>query len=386
MATPETLLCRYAYDALDRLTRLTPSGKEDAQRFYTLAHLTTELQGQASRTVFQQGTQLLALQQRQGDEVNSQLLATDQQRSVLHAIDGAQHLQKVYTPYGHRHVENGLSSLLGFHGERPDPVTGHYPLGNGHRAFNPVLMRFNSPDRLSPFGRGGLNPYAYCLGDPVNHSDPSGQESVESWLFLGVGVIGLAASLVGALPTIGFVQAVKSLTKGQVTRRAVAKVVGTSTGVVAGGLGIGRLALNIENPDSPDSKALLYVGAALGGLSLLGAGGATFLSWRASRGVKARDLPLNEFRKAFEQNLRLNPSLASNSPASSIAQRSPRGSTLSIKSGRLGLTDSVDYRPSAPSREALQQDEIERLKEKIWQLIRPPRTSRTAKDIRRNTI
>jgi RHS repeat-associated protein len=258
------------------------------ERFYTLAHLTTELQGQTSWTVFQQDTQLLALQQRQGDEVDSQLLATDQQRSVLHAIDGGQHWQKVYTAYGHRYAESGLSSLLGFNGERPDPVTGHYLLGNGHRAFNPVLMRFNSPDRLSPFGRGGLNPYAYCLGDPVNRSDPTGQESVESWVFLGVGVIGLLASVVGAFPSIGFVEAAKSLMKGVVTRRAVAKIIGTTVGIVAGGLGVGRLALNIENPDSPDSKTLLYVGAALGGLSLLGAGGATFSSWRASRGVKVR--------------------------------------------------------------------------------------------------
>ncbi|MEE4636302.1 RHS repeat-associated core domain-containing protein [Pseudomonas alliivorans] len=35
-------------------------------------------------------------------------------------------------------------------------------------------MRFNQPDNLSPFGRGGLNAYAYCLGDPVNRGDPSG--------------------------------------------------------------------------------------------------------------------------------------------------------------------------------------------------------------------
>lgn len=67
-----------------------------------------------------------------------------------------------------------LTSLLGFNGERSDPMTGHYLLGNGYRAFNPVLMRFNSPDSLSPFGKGGLNGYAYCVGDPVNYSDPTG--------------------------------------------------------------------------------------------------------------------------------------------------------------------------------------------------------------------
>jgi len=39
-------------------------------------------------------------------------------------------------------------------------------------------MRFNSPDSLSPFGDGGLNGYAYCVGDPVNRSDPTGHFSV----------------------------------------------------------------------------------------------------------------------------------------------------------------------------------------------------------------
>ncbi|AUZ59367.1 hypothetical protein PRJ_2764 [Pseudomonas sp. XWY-1] len=28
-------------------------------------------------------------------------------------------------------------------------------LGDGYRAFSPVLMRFNAPDSLSPFGDGG---------------------------------------------------------------------------------------------------------------------------------------------------------------------------------------------------------------------------------------
>ncbi|MDB5994231.1 MAG: hypothetical protein JWP42_1367, partial [Pseudomonas sp.] len=37
---------------------------------------------------------------------------------------------------------------------------------------------FNSPDSWSPFGKGGLNAYAYCSGDPVNSSDSSGHVSV----------------------------------------------------------------------------------------------------------------------------------------------------------------------------------------------------------------
>jgi len=105
------------------------------------------------------------------------LLLTDQQCSVLHTVNAQAHKPKAYTAYGHRPAESGMTCLLGFNGEPPDPVTGHYLLGNGYRAFNPVLMRFNSPDSLSPFGEGGLNGYAYCLGDPVNRVDPTGHSS-----------------------------------------------------------------------------------------------------------------------------------------------------------------------------------------------------------------
>ncbi|WP_459730528.1 RHS repeat-associated core domain-containing protein [Pseudomonas sp. MHK4] len=102
------------------------------------------------------------------------LLATDQQRSVLNALNATQPHLLAYTPYGHRPLANGLLSLLGFNGELPDSVTGHYHLGRGYRQFNPVLMRFNSPDSWSPFGKGGINAYAYCGGEPVNRSDSTG--------------------------------------------------------------------------------------------------------------------------------------------------------------------------------------------------------------------
>jgi RHS repeat-associated protein len=106
------------------------------------------------------------------------LLATDQQQSVLNTLDGNGPRSIAYTPYGHRSPENGLLSLIGFNGEPPDALTGHFHLGNGFRQFNPVLMRFNSPDSWSPFGKGGLNAYAYCGGDPRNRTDSTGQSSI----------------------------------------------------------------------------------------------------------------------------------------------------------------------------------------------------------------
>ena len=103
------------------------------------------------------------------------LLTTDQKGSVLGHYSNAAGLGMAYTPYGYRAERSGLPTHLGFNGQRRDSSTGYYHLGAGRRAFSPVLMRFNRPDELSPFGEGGLNCYAYCVGDPINAVDPSGQ-------------------------------------------------------------------------------------------------------------------------------------------------------------------------------------------------------------------
>lgn len=97
------------------------------------------------------------------------LLAIDRQRSVL---DDSRSAARAYTAYGAATQGGAMSA---FCGERQDALTGCYHLGNGHRQFNPVIMRFHSPDALSPFAEGGLNAYAYCAGDPVNRADPSGR-------------------------------------------------------------------------------------------------------------------------------------------------------------------------------------------------------------------
>ncbi|MFV0933411.1 RHS repeat-associated core domain-containing protein [Pseudomonas jessenii] len=170
----ETRLCSYRYDPLDRLVDCTPSAQSPTRRFYLKDRLATEIQDAVQRSVMQHEDQLLAQQQRQSGAVAAHLLATDQQRSVLNVLDVVRPHPLAYSPYGHRPAGNGLLSLLGFNGERRDPVTGCYLLGNGYRAFNPVMMRFTIPDSWSPFGEGGLNAYGYCAGDPVNRNDPSG--------------------------------------------------------------------------------------------------------------------------------------------------------------------------------------------------------------------
>lgn len=101
------------------------------------------------------------------------LLTTSVGRSVVNEVTPQQHLSLSYSPYGTQQAVRPAQSHLGFNGElRERP--GWYHLGKGHRVYNPVLGRFHSPDPLSPFDKGGLNPYTYCLGDPINHTDPTG--------------------------------------------------------------------------------------------------------------------------------------------------------------------------------------------------------------------
>jgi RHS repeat-associated protein len=105
---------------------------------------------------------------------STSLLQTDGTNTVVAAhVDGL-HDFEAYSPYGFSPVQKILA-IIGFVGEWRDTQTECYPLGNGRRLFSPSLRRLTGPDVLSPFGRGGLNAYTYCAGDPINYSDPSGQ-------------------------------------------------------------------------------------------------------------------------------------------------------------------------------------------------------------------
>lgn len=164
----KTVASTYLYDPLDRLAT-----SNSIQRFYNDTRIATEVEGDRKSRFFETDSHPLALQQH-GSLPGTTLLATDQQTSVLNGVspEGALHAQ-AYSPFGHHPIGTSLNGA-GFNGERPEPLTGHYLLGQGYRAFNPVLMRFNSPDSWSPFGEGGINAYAYCDNDPLNKVDPTG--------------------------------------------------------------------------------------------------------------------------------------------------------------------------------------------------------------------
>lgn len=106
--------------------------------------------------------------------IATHLAVTDGQRSELGGIG----LARAYTPYGAIRVSS--ATRLAYCGQVCDLLTGAYPLGNGHRTYNPLLMRFHSADLLSPFGAGGINAYAYCQGDPMNFQDLQGRAPIRN--------------------------------------------------------------------------------------------------------------------------------------------------------------------------------------------------------------
>jgi RHS repeat-associated protein len=263
-------LNRYRYDALDRLVELEPLELEKLTRFYRGEHLVTQLKGQDGYSVLQHDRQLLAVQSFDGAERNSQLLVTDQQRSVLQMAGPDGDVRQVYAPYGHRRVESAPGSLLGFTGEAVDPATGHYLLGNGHRAFNPVLMRLNSPDSLSPFGRGGLNPYAYCLGDPVNFSDPTGRVAK-----LITSLFSVANARIAMSPAIPFKSARDALQWGAAGQLPYKYTLGAAGSTVAGVAtmasaltGVATAVAGITG-DSESAKTLGFIALGLTGLTVV---------------------------------------------------------------------------------------------------------------------
>lgn len=114
------------------------------------------------------------------------LLATDNRNSVIAEVVDGKTIQMVYSAFGYLSAEQEVTTRLGFNGELREAQSCWYLLGNGYRAYNPRLMRFHSPDSWSPFGRGGLNPYMYCAGDPVNRSDPTGHNPLFPGLPIGL--------------------------------------------------------------------------------------------------------------------------------------------------------------------------------------------------------
>ncbi|CAN7275339.1 RHS repeat domain-containing protein [Pseudomonas brassicacearum] len=268
-ADSRSTLARYRYDASDRLHAVELTGQEPYRRFYREEQLSSEVTEKGSRSIVREERQLLALLQGQ----ETALFRTDGCGNVLQALSGGDNPHHAYSPYGQRPGGDGLGSLFGFGGEPLDPVTGCYLLGNGYRAYDPVLMRFHRPDSWSPFDGGGLNPYAYCLADPINLSDPTGHISTWGWIKIGLTAAFAIASVAFTIATLG----------------ASAPLVGVSFSaaaaltleVVGGAVSIASVVLEEAAPDAVAAQILSYTSLALGAVS----GGAALAGKLLGRGT-----------------------------------------------------------------------------------------------------
>ncbi|WP_122583461.1 RHS repeat-associated core domain-containing protein [Pseudomonas viridiflava] len=299
-----TTFCLYRYDPLDRLATRALLAEAISKVFYKADVLVTETQGGVQRSFVHHDRRPLAQQTLVGTSVDTLLTAADQQHSVLSALSAAQQQAIAYSPHGHRAP---LNHLPGFNGEQPDPVTGHYLLGNGYRAYNPVLMRFNGADSLSPFGKGGLNAYAYCAGDPVNRNDPSGHELIDTLIsafYIAAGVATAGIGLAIARPSF------KAVFKGVKVKPETADVgrqslplrrnantteklsAGVAAGAIAAGITWGAaFTVKTADPDSPIQRPLAALALAIS-LTTLGFRGFAFARSRvAARPVAPTQTP-----------------------------------------------------------------------------------------------
>ncbi len=81
----QTTLCRYRYDALDRLAARTPAAGTLARSYYQSDTLVSEIQGAEHVRFLHHGRQLLATQ----SALATLLICSDQQHSVLHTVSAS---------------------------------------------------------------------------------------------------------------------------------------------------------------------------------------------------------------------------------------------------------------------------------------------------------
>jgi RHS repeat-associated protein len=172
----------YAYDPFNR-RRSRVDGSGTSYFYYEGRAVVNVVQGANATRLLRSPAGGTAQYSDQGGSGKVWLTASDAAGSVLSAGEGANREELAYSPYG-EDQDKGNVTITGYTGQYRDPLLPGYMLGNGYRTYLPALMRFAQADSpaYSPFGRGGINPYAYCAGDPINRSDPSGRFFLTHWV------------------------------------------------------------------------------------------------------------------------------------------------------------------------------------------------------------
>ena len=203
----------YSYDALNRLFSQTDEVRREF-RYERGALITqTESGGNGENMVrwLRAVGGVVADSRRQDGQRRLRFYGHDHKGTVLATYENGGATYRSCTSYGEYCVPDEQANRPGYNGERFDTQMSAYHLGNGYRTYHPGLMRFNAPDNLSPFGAGGVNPYAYCIGDPINHIDPSGHKA---WQIVVLS-ISVLASITGAV--FGFGTGLTKLTAREAT-------------------------------------------------------------------------------------------------------------------------------------------------------------------------
>lgn len=256
----KTKACDYGYAPDGQLTDRRIDGTL-TRSFFSGSQLTHEKTGdQTLRLITDAGPLFAQTKLAAGVRKATTLLGCDAQGSVRIEADSAVRTRR-YTVHGAEAVDDANSSPFGFAGERRDQLTGWY-IPSGYRPYDPIIMGFLSPDSDSPFGQGGLNPYVYCAGDPVNRIDPSGHGWV-TWLVAGIG-IGLAVA--GTIATLGVAgPALATLvTLGAMTTSGAVAIGVATLSVVSLGTGVASTVLEATNKDSKAASILGWISMGTG--------------------------------------------------------------------------------------------------------------------------
>ncbi|MCO7037202.1 hypothetical protein NAG83_11925 [Pseudomonas carnis] len=298
------------WDAEGRLSAVISGNGQYDYQYDPLGRATQTTQNGVKTLWFYQGDRLISTRGSRSDDALSLLrddtfvfaqntMAQAVREVLLTGCDGQgtvqvendQQIRRVrYTAHG---ADMGSGkSRLGYAGEPRGLVEGGYLLGS-YRPYDPHLMMFLAPDNESPFGRGGLNRYAYCAGDPLNRVDPDGH-SFWKWFLAGagllIGVLATAASFGTAAPVVAGVMAggLAALT----TSGALA-VTSMALGVVATTTGVASFLLEASGNSEAASilGALSFATGIASGVTALAP-----LAWKAAA-------KLGQFVGRWQQNL-----------------------------------------------------------------------------------
>ncbi|MFG0409682.1 RHS repeat domain-containing protein [Pseudomonas sp. FYR_11] len=283
---------RYLYDGEGQMLSSQAGDAPPRQLWFEENRLSLAIQNDVC-THFSFHTDM-PLAQQGGSSTKTLLLQTDASHTVTAECEAGTVRDIQYTAYGQRHVTIPVHSQLGFNGEALDEASDWYMLGRGVRAYNPELRRFNSPDPRSVFETGELNPYSYCLNNPIVLRDPTGMTtsngggrprrpdeddpnwlgrgggggSAMSWIGLAVGILFTIAAVVTAGASLAAVGVFGAAAANAISAAGAAVTAGTAGAIDTflgsfAGTTIGSTIYNVVN------LAVITAGTVLQTMSLI---------------------------------------------------------------------------------------------------------------------